>query len=152
MANLNISVQGNGRRTVKSSAATALTNGAVLFTVVGDILIRSLVSECIATGTPTATTLQWQSAPTIGAPATFTGATASLISAVAGTNINIVSGQTTAPAIVISGASNEAAYPLATYCPAGTINSVVTPGTSTSTWVHYLMYEPLEDGAYATAT
>lgn len=136
---------------VAKGSVRVLTNGDTLFNVYGDIEIISLVSECIATGTPAASTLQYQSAPTVGAAATFSGASASMISCVAGSSIALADGQTTAPIIVVSGANNSGTYPLAAFCPAGTIKAVVGTGPTTGTWQHYIRYKPLEPGAYVTA-
>jgi hypothetical protein len=125
-----------------------MTNGDVIFTLVGDIQIVSLVSECITTGTPAATTIQYQSVPTIGAAAAFTGVSGSLVSAIAGSTVTALDGQATVPSLVVSGANNNGTYPLAAYCPSGTINLVVAVGPTTGTWRHYIRYLALEPGAY----
>jgi hypothetical protein len=127
-----------------------LVNGDTLFNVFGDIQIVSLVSECIATGTPAASTLQYQAAPAVGAAATFSGASASMISCVAGSSIQMADGMTTAPIIEISGANNAGTYPLAAFCPEGAIKAVVGSGPTSGTWRHYIRYKPLEPGAYVT--
>lgn len=139
---------GNERGAIAETATKVMTNGDTIFTVVGDINIVSLVSECITTGTPAASTIQYQSAPTIGAAATFTGASASLISAVAGSNVMAADGQTTAPVIAVSGANNQGTYPLAVYCPDGLIKLVVGTGPTTGTWKHYIRYQAMSTGAY----
>jgi len=135
----------------RTPIARVLTNGETCFTVYGDIQIISLVSECISTGTPAATTVQWQANPTVGAAATFTGASGSLVTAVAGSSLSVISGQAVAPSLIVSGANNTAANPLAVWCQSGTIKSVVGTGPSTGTWAHYLAYIPLEPGAYVIA-
>lgn len=138
----------NSEATVQTSIKVA-TNGDILFTVVGDIQIISLVSECYATGTPAASTFQYQSAPTVGAASTFTGATGSLATAVAGSSIIVADGQATAPSFVISGANNNNTYPIGIFCPSGTIKLVVGTGPTTGTWKHYLRYYPMSVNAYA---
>lgn len=150
MTIINISSNVNVETVVKSSSRV-LTNGDIIFTIVGDVEISTIISECQITGTPAATTLQWQSAPIVGVSATFTGTSASLITAVAGSSLNVISGLTTAPSLVVSGANNDNTYPLSVWCPTGTIKTVVALGPSTGTWIHYMRYKPLEDGAYVTA-
>lgn len=136
------------RSTVETTAAV-LSDGLALFNIVGDIRIISLVSECKSTGTPAASTLQYNSTPTVGDAATFSGASASMASCVAGSSISLISGQTTAPAIIVSGANNKSAYPLDVFCPRGVITAVVGTGPTTGTWKHYLVYESISAGAYA---
>jgi hypothetical protein len=135
--------------TTAQTPAKVVTNGDILFTIVGDIQIISLVSECFTTGTPAASTFQYQAVPTTGAAATFTGATGSLATAVAGSSVIVADGQTTVPSFNVSGANNNNTYPIGIFCPSGTINIVVGTGPTTGTWKHYLRYYPLETNAYA---
>jgi len=139
-----------GVEPIAVTSTKVLTNGDILFNVYGDIQIVSLVSECISTGVAAASTLQYQSAPSVGAAATFSGASASMISCVAGSSIQLADGMTTAPVIEVSGANNAGTYPLAAWCPKGTIKAVVGTGPTTGTWKHYIRYKPLEPGAYVT--
>ena len=133
------------------TGAKTMVNGDVIFNIIGDIEIVSLVSECETSGTSVASTIQYKSNPTVGAAATFTGTSTGLGSAVAGSSLSVLSGQTTAPSLVISGANNDSTYPLAAWCPEGTISLVVGVGSTTGTWRHYLRYNPLTDGSYVTA-
>lgn len=135
--------------TTAQTPVGVVTNGDILFTVVGDIQIISLVSECYTTGTPAASTFQYQSAPTMGVAATFTGATGSLATAVAGSSVIVADGQATVPSFIVSGANNNNTYPIGIFCPAGTIKIVVGTGPTTGTWKHYLRYYPLSANAYA---
>jgi len=130
------------------SATKTMVNGDTIFTVSGDIQIINLISECITSGTSVASTVQYQSAPTVGAAATFTGASASLASAIAGSSLSVADGQTTAPTFVVSGANNQNTYPLGIFCPDGAIKLVVGVGSTTATWRHYITYRPLEPGAF----
>lgn len=143
--------QADDREQVCETTTKVLTNGDVLFTNKGDIQIVSLVSECISTGTPAASTLQYSSAPTVGAAAAFSGASASMISCVLGSTINLTDGQAVAPIIEVSGACNAGTYPLNAFCPEGTITAVVGVGPTTGTWKHYLRYKPLSQGAFVVA-
>lgn len=135
----------NGERQV-TSATAVMVNGNTIFTVTGDIQILGLVSECVTGNDATASTLQYQSAPTVGAAATMSGASASLANALAGASVALL-GTTlaTAPNLVASGANLGVTNPL--FCPAGTIKIVVGVGSTTGTWKHYLRYRPLEVGA-----
>jgi hypothetical protein len=136
---------------VAHGSTRVLTNGDTLFNVLGDIQIISLVSECATIGTPAATTLQYQSVPTVGAAAVFTGASGSLATAVAGSSLVVADGMATAPSFSVSGANNQNTYPIGIFCPAGAIKIVVGAGPSTATWKHYIRYKPLESGAFVTA-
>lgn len=140
-------------QTIEQTAETSIkvmTNGDIIFNVYGDIQIVSLVSECQSTGTAAASTVQYQSAPAIGVAAPFTGASASLITAVAGSALAVADGQTTAPSFVVSGANNQNTYPLGIWCPEGTINIIVAIGPTTSTWKHYIRYKQISASSYVT--
>ncbi len=87
-----------------TSVAAVMVTGTTIFTVTGGpIFIQELVSLCVTANDATASTLQWSADGTVGAATTFTGATASLASAVAGTmaicNLTALS---TAPDLVVT--------------------------------------------------
>lgn len=134
------------------SVSGVMVNGAVVFTISGGlILIDELISVCDTANNGTASTLQWQSAPTIGSAATISGASASLASATAGTTIRLApTALTTAP--VISAAS-AGGVQLGTnvsnriILKDGTIKLVIGVGSTTGNWTHYLRYYPLSEGA-----
>lgn len=140
--------QGNEIGATAQTSTKVMTNGDTIFTVVGDINIVSLVSKCITTGTAAASTIQYQSAPTTGAAAAFTGASGSLVTAVAGSSVMAIDGQASAPVLVVSGANNNGTYPLAVYCPDGAIKIVIGTGPTTGTWQHSIRYQALSSGAY----
>ena len=129
-----------------TSATAVMVNGNTIFTATGDIQILGLVSECITGNDATASTVQYQAAPTVGVAATFSAASASLANAAAGASLSLI-GTTlaTAPNLVASGANLGMTNPL--FCPAGTIKIVVGVGSTTGTWKHYIRYRPLEVGA-----
>lgn len=129
-----------------TSATAVMVNGNTIFTATGDVQILGLVSECVTGNDATASTVQYQSAPTVGVAATFSGASASLANAAAGASLSLI-GTTlaTAPNLVASGANLGMTNPI--FCPAGTIKIVVGVGSTTGTWKHYIRYRPLEVGA-----
>ena len=141
-------------KAVVSTAATALTNAATLFTIAGGpIAIDYLVSICIATGDGGAATLQYSSDPTVGAAATISGATGSLATAVAGSMVSFVgTALATAPTFLTTGHGVASTGPSHIVVNAGIITSVVGGLASTATWIHYLRYIPLATGVTVTAT
>lgn len=136
--------------TAKKSAAT-MVNGTIIFTITGGpILIDEIMSVCITPNDTTASTLQYQSAPTVGSAATISGATASLASATAGTTVRLApTALSTAPVIV---AASAGGVQLGTNVAnriivnAGTIKIVIGVGSTTGTWEHYIRYYPLTTG------
>ena len=131
----------------KSLANTSqtLSSGATLFTIAnGPVEIMALEAVCQNENSGgAATTLQWRHAPTVGTANTFTGASASLASAVAGTTV-VLDGAalTTAPTILVAGGSQLGAS-RGIIVQAGTITSTVASGPSTASYIHYLRYRPL---------
>ena len=131
-------------QTIVSSTAT-MVNASTIFTITGGpIQLLSLVSECVTSNDATASTQQWQSAPTTGAATTFTGASATLASVAAGGS-TVVQGLTlaTAPIINASGAGIFGVGNSGLYIPTGTIKLVIGVGSTTGTWRHLLRYRPL---------
>lgn len=128
------------------STTAVMVNGNTIFTATGDVQILGLVSECITGNDATASTIQYQTAPTVGAATTISGASASLANALAGASVSLLgTSLATAPNLVASGGNLGMTAPI--YCPAGTIKLVVAVGSTTGTWKHYLRYRPLEAGA-----
>lgn len=136
---------------VETSAAL-ISTGLVLFNIAGGpIEITELVSICQTPNDPTASTLQYQSAGTLGATTqTITGASASLANATAGTSV-IMEGTAlaTAPLVNANGA-NITAVPGSIVVPAGSIKAVVGVGPTVGTWKHYLRFKPLSVNAVVT--
>lgn len=136
-----------------ATGAAVISNGLALFTVAGGpVEIVELLSIAQTANDATASTLQYQSAGTLGATtATISGASASLASATAGTSV-IMQGTAlaTAPLVSANGA-NISATPGGIVVPAGSIKAVVGVGSTTGTWKHFLRYRPLAPGAVVTA-
>lgn len=134
-----------------ATAAKVMVNNDVVFTIAnGPILIDEIISICIAANNGTASTMQWQSVPTVGSAATISGASASLASATAGTTVRLSpTALSTAPVIV---AASAGGVQLGTNVSnrivviAGTIKLVIGVGSTTGTWQHYLRYYPLAPG------
>lgn len=140
----------NLQERVATSATAALGNGTVLFTVTGGpIKIESLHSECMTAQGASATTLQYSVTPTVGAAATISGASASLISAAAGGTVTLAGTALATAALFNASGPNLIANPGTILCPAGTITSVVTNAT-TGTWRHIIRYKPLTVGVTVT--
>lgn len=127
-----------------------MSNGLVVFNVSGDIVILNLVSECITPNGATASTLQYNATPTVGAPGTISGASASLANAIAGTLVAL-DGTTLATAPnVYTNSIGLGQVARGILVPAGTLNLVVGVGSTTGTWRHYLRYRPMEASAFVT--
>jgi hypothetical protein len=130
-------------------AAAVIVNGDVLFTVSGGpIQVLSLLSICISANDATASTLQYQSVPTVGTAQTITGASASLASVAAGTSV-VLDGTALSTAPIVNANGPGLAPKAGIIVPAGTIKAVVAVGSTTGTWVHYLRYRPLAPNAIA---
>jgi len=134
------------------SATGVMTNGMTVFTVTGGpIQILELISICVTANDATASTLQWQSVPTVGTATTFTGATATLASATAGTTVLIQpTALTTAPVIVAAAAGGLHLGLVAQnhiIVKNGTIKLVIAVGSTTGTWTHGIRYKPLTPDA-----
>lgn len=134
----------------KSTIARVLTNGDTIFNVVGDIQILSLVSECYTANNATATTLQYSVTTALAGTQTLTGVSPSLTSALGGSTIVMPGAALTdVPVLSATGVSlNTTSRGIR--CPTGSIKIVIATGPTTGTWKHYLRWEPLEYGSYAT--
>lgn len=134
-----------------ASATAVMVNGNTVFTIAGGpIIIVDLLSECITADDATASTMQWQSAPTVGSAATISGASASLASATAGSTVRLApTALSTAPTIATAAAGGVQlginVANLITVQP-GTLKLVIGVGSTTGTWKHYLRYQPLSTG------
>ena len=143
-----VSAQPGAEMAVESAAKT-MVNGDIVFTITGGpIKIVELLSICITANDGTASTAQWQTAPTVGTATAFSGATAVLTSATAGTSFRLApTALSTAPPIIAASAGG--ALQLGTNVAnqitvgAGTIKLVIGTGSTTGTWKHYLRYKPL---------
>lgn len=134
-----------------ASATAVMVNGDTVFTITGGpILVDQLQSVCIAANDVTASTMQWQSVPTVGSAKTISGASASLASATAGSTVTLNSTSlATAPDIVTAangGVSIGANVANKIIVQAGTLKLVMGVGSTTGTWKHYLRYVPMAKG------
>lgn len=122
-----------------------LSSGATIFTIAnGPIAISALMCYCTSNENSggAATTVQWSHDPTDGAATTFSGASGSVASAVAGTTV-VLQGTalTTAPTVTINGAVLGQTREI--ILQPGTITTTVASGPSTASFRHYLRYRPL---------
>lgn len=142
-------------QSVQTNTAAVMVTGLDVFTVSGGpIIIRELVSVCVTANDGTASTLQWRADGTDGAATTFTGASASLASAAAGTlAVSHFTATTTAPVLYTAGVgiSRPTSTAHGMVVPAGIIEMVIAVGSTTGTWRHYLRYTPLGRGITVTA-
>lgn len=142
-------------RTVQSSTKIMTTADTVFTVAGGAILIEELWSECVAAQGAGGTTMQWQSAPTVGSAATFSGASASIANMTAGSTLRLApTALTTAPTPVLAsagGLSLGTNVANRVVVKAGTIKLVVGSGPSTGTFKHFMRYKPLTPNVTVTA-
>ena len=130
-----------------TTTAAVMSNGLQIFQASGDVQILSLLSECVTGNNTTASTLQYNIAPTTGAAATISGASATLASALAGTTVTLDgTALTTAPNINVGGVGLGQTSRGINF-PQGIMNLIVGTGPTTGTWRHYIRYRPLTPGA-----
>jgi hypothetical protein len=142
-------------KAVATSTAAVMVNGTDIFTIVGGpIVILELLSVCVSANNGTASTLQWQADGADGSATTFTGASASLASAAAGTIVaTMFTATTTAPVLYTAGVgiSRPTSTAHGMIVPAGIVEMVIGTGSTTGTWRHYLRYRPMVRGTLVTA-
>jgi hypothetical protein len=136
----------------KTSPAV-MTNGLTVFNVSGDVLVFAILSECYTANGATASTLQYIS--TNNATSTsgnMSAASASLANAAIGVSVIAQLGAV-ANAPTVTTASGVGVFPWGAIRIPGnsSIKLVVGTGSTTGTWVHYIQWQPLEDGATVTA-
>jgi hypothetical protein len=140
-----------GEKAVASASAAVMVNGNTIFTIAGGpIQIVDLMSVCVTPNDATASTVQYQSAPTVGSAATISGASATLANATAGTTVRLLpTALSTAPTVVAAssgGVQLGSTSANAIDVQAGTLKLVIGVGSTTGTWKHYLRYRPLAPG------
>lgn len=133
------------------TGATVMVNGNTAFTITGGpIRIEELFSICVSANGATASTLQWSSTPTVGSAKTFSGASASLANATAGTVVRLnATALTTAPDIVTAASGGVvlgANVSNRIIVKEGIITMVIGVGSTTGTFKHCLRYTPLANG------
>lgn len=140
--------QQSGERVVESANAV-MVNGDIVFTIAGGpIQILELFSECMtANGSSPASTMQWQSVPTVGSAATISGASASLASQTAGSTIRLaptaLSTALTLVAASAGGVSLGTNVANRVIVKQGTLKVVIGVGSTTGTYKHRMRYKPL---------
>lgn len=137
------------------SATATMVNAQTAFTIAGGpVAILDLISECITTNDITASTLQWQSNPTVGTATTISGATTTLASIAAGATIRLAPTLlSTAPVIALAAAGGvQLGTNVSNWISIqpGTLKMVIGVGSTTGTWKHYLTYIPMAPGATVT--
>jgi len=130
------------------SLTAVMVNANTVFTITGGpIQILELLSVCVTANDATASTMQWQSNPTVGTATTITGATATLASATAGSSVLIQPTALSTAPVIITAAGGGLHLGLAAQnhiiVKEGTLKIVIAVGSTTGTWKHYLRYKPL---------
>lgn len=133
-----------------TTSAAIVSDGLVIFKVMGDVQIYALSSECYTSNDATASRFRYGITSKSGVSDTFSGQTASLANAVAGTvialdNTTLSSAPTVSTTGIALGIDSRGIR-----VPSGEIKITVSGGSTTGTWRHYIRYEPLENGAYIT--
>ena len=135
----------------KTSPAV-MTNDLSIFNVSGDVLIFAILSACYTANGATASTLQYTSTNnTTTTTGNMSGVSASLANAAIGVSaIAQLGAVTNAPTLTT--ASGVGVFPWGAIRLPGnsTIKLVIGTGSTTGTWVHYVHWQPLEDGAIIT--
>lgn len=140
----NVVFQG-AAKAANTSVAAVMVTGTTIFTIAGGpIFIDELLSLCLTPNDTTASTLQWSADGTVGAATTFTGASASLASAIAGSmavcNFTALS---TAPDLITAGVGLASIKTRGIIVPAGIITTTIGVGSTTGTWNHFMRWRPL---------
>jgi len=138
-------------RAIESPTAV-MVNGNTVFTISGGpILIVDILSVCVTANDATASTMQWNSVPTVGSAKTISAASATLANATAGTTVKLnQTSLATAPDIVTAangGVQIGANVANRIIVKDGTLKVVIGVGSTTGTWKHYLRYKPLTPSA-----
>lgn len=127
-----------------------MVNGDVIFTIAGGpIYILTLQSVCITVNDTTASTLQYQSVPTVGTAATISGASTTLAAAATGAGAVVSlngAALSTAPEVIAATAGGVSMAGAGVIVQAGTIKIVIGVGSTTGTWKHYISYFPMAPG------
>ena len=129
-----------------------MSNGLSIFNVTGDVLVFALLSECVTANNATASTIQYTALNNLtSTTSNMSAASAALTSSAAGVSVIAQLGAVT-NAPTVTTASGVGVFPWGAIRLPGTatIKLVVGTGSTTGTWVHYVHYQPLEDGAIVT--
>lgn len=129
-----------------------MTNGLTIFNVTGDVLVFAILSECYTANGATASTIQYTSTNnTTTTTGNMSAASASLANAAIGVSVIAQLGAVS-NAPTVTTASGVGVFPWGAIRIPGnsSIKLVVGTGSTTGTWVHYIHWQPLEDGAIVT--
>ncbi len=144
-------------KSVSTLVAQVLTSGtATAFTVTGGLFeILNIGAICVTTNNTNAAQLQWAFDGTNGSATTFTGASTTLASLVAGDMVFADLTLLTTTPIIMSTGTSAALGPTVTerkvYCNGPGIITIVTSAASTTgTWNQFLRYRPLQPGVIIT--
>ena len=134
--------------------AAVMVSGNTLFTVAGGpIRVESLFSLCITANGATASTVAYNSVPTIGTSTAIATASASIANAAAGATITAVGSSAAGVAQAAVYNANGPGFfgiPSSVLVPVGTITITVAVGSTTGTWQHFIRYVPLAAGVTVT--
>lgn len=129
------------------SAAVALTTPVTIFTIAGGpIMVSYLFGICTTTNSATASTIQFNSVPTIGSATTLSAASASTANAAAGASVTLAGTALATAALYAANGPNLIANPYTVLVPAGTITAIIGTGNNTGTWTFYIRYCPMKTG------
>ena len=134
------------------TSPAVMTTGLSIFNVTGDVLVFAILSECYSANGATASTLQYTSTNNLtSATSNMSGTSASLANAAIGVSAIAQLGAL-ANAPTVTTASGVGVFPWGAIRIPGnsTIKLVIGVGSTTGTWVHYIHWQPLEDGAIVT--
>jgi hypothetical protein len=130
---------------VATKDAAVLVTGTTIFTISGGpIIIEDLIAVCTTNNDATASTLQMSADGTDGSATTFTGASASLASAVAGSIVALIGTATSTAMALYANGVGITGGTHGIIVPAGIITSTVAIGSTTGKWKFYLRYRPLD--------
>lgn len=128
-----------------------MVNADTVFTITGGpIEIIELVSVCVTANDATASTMQWQSVPTVGTATTISGASATLASATAGSAVYLAPATLATAPTIVTAAGGGLLLSIQTnkiIVKDGTLKLVIGVGSTTGTWKHLLRYKPLTPSA-----
>lgn len=139
-----------GAKVDRATAVLPATTTQNLFSVSGGrIILLGLVGEVTVVASATATTLTFQSAPTVGTAVALNLNTGSAIeNAVVGSLVTITG--TFGDAAIISGGAGQILDSKGLVIPAGFIR-ILTSATNTASLRYSVFYTPLDDGASVAA-
>lgn len=145
------------RQSPAESAEKVMVNADIVFTITGGpIAIEMLESECISANNATASTMQWQSVPTVGSAATISAATTTLASIAAGATVLLnQTSLATAPTIALAAAGGVQLGPNISnriIVQPGTLKLVIGVGSTTGTWKHRMNWTPLSKNSFVVGT